>query len=209
MTTQTSAYGNRNHYWAAPVVALAMHVLQQGKCNILQLDTDATTPSVWEAEWIFQLGCRSLADSTANMVLFPEPPGGVNAGVVLTRREATPGWQADLAQVATLYLDDQDNEAGRRLLDLLYWTPDHIPEFSSAVLRDAANAQRDAFGGTMFEHFHNYSTVQILMIWVFWGTYTMPYGWGVAQPGKELPTFDTNPNAALFSVNPTWGGGSL
>ena len=120
--------------------------LQHGRCNILQLDTDATLPSVWEAEWLFQLGCRPLADSTANIVLFLEPPCGVNAGAVLTRKEATQGWQDALGHVAALYLERQDEDAGRRLLTLLYAKPDPIPVFSSALARGAAYAQHEALG---------------------------------------------------------------
>ena len=36
LTSKHTAYGDRHHYWQAPILALAMHILQHEKCHILQ-----------------------------------------------------------------------------------------------------------------------------------------------------------------------------
>ena len=37
LTGPQLAYGDRNHYWLAPTIALAMHILQTGRCNIFAI----------------------------------------------------------------------------------------------------------------------------------------------------------------------------
>ena len=56
------------------------------------------------------------------------------------------------------------------------------------MLQQEADAAKEVFKGTVFGKIRNHSTIDMLLTWVLWGMYAMAYGWGKAQPKKELPS---------------------
>ena len=74
------------------------------------------------------------------------------------------------------------------------------------MLQGEQESASNGFVGTVFEQIGNYSTVNVMLVWVLWGTYAMAHGWGTAQPRKTLPRFADNSHANWHLVTPTWGG---